>query len=40
MAKKLANTFSTSFGNTWHGQSKDDTRRKMNVDKSVKKKGK
>ena len=37
MAKKLANRFSGSFGNPWHGQVKPDTRRKLNTDK---KKGK
>ena len=38
MAKKLANRFSSSFGNPWHGQVKPNTRRKLNVGK--KKKGK
>tara|TARA_X000001382_G_scaffold97807_1_gene72140 strand:- start:13748 stop:13861 length:114 start_codon:yes stop_codon:yes gene_type:complete len=37
MAKKLANRFSTSVGNPWHGQ-KPDTRRKLNL--KNKKKGK
>ena len=39
MAKKLANRFSSSIGNPWHGQAKPDTRRKMNTNKS-KKRGK
>ena len=39
MAKKLANRFSTSVGNPWHGQVKPDVRRKLNTN-SVKKKGK
>ena len=30
MAKKLANRFSTSIGNPWHGV-KLDTRRKLNL---------
>ena len=38
MAKKLANTFSTSIGNPWHGQAKPDTRRKLNLNKSKPKK--
>ena len=33
MAKKLANIFSTSIGNPWHGQVKPDTRRKLNLKK-------
>ena len=37
MAKKLANRFSTSFGNPWHGV-KIDTRRKLNLKNKVKKK--
>ena len=37
LAKKLANRFSTSVGNPWHGQVKPDTRRRLNTDK---KKGK
>ena len=37
MAKKLANIFSTSIGNTWHGNVKPDTRRKLNLKKKVKK---
>ena len=37
MAKKLANIFSTSIGNPWHGQVKPDVRRKLNTGK---KKGK
>jgi hypothetical protein len=36
MAKKLANRFSTSIGNPWHGQVIPDTRRKLNPDKKVK----
>tara|TARA_R100000808_G_scaffold16583_1_gene37375 strand:+ start:2520 stop:2642 length:123 start_codon:yes stop_codon:yes gene_type:complete len=40
MAKKLANRFSDSFGNPWHGQVKPDARRKLNTDKSKNKKGK
>ena len=40
MSKKLANRFSTSFGNPWHGQVKPDTRRKLNLNRIVKKKGK
>ena len=39
MTKKLANRFSTSFGNPWHGQAKPDTRRKLDTDKSKVKKG-
>jgi hypothetical protein len=39
MAKKLANRFSSSIGNPWHGQAKPDTRRKMNTNKN-KKRGK
>jgi hypothetical protein len=39
MAKKLANRFSSSIGNPWHGQVKPDTRRKMNTNKN-KKRGK
>ena len=31
MAKRLANRFSTSVGNPWHGQAKPDTRRKLNL---------
>jgi hypothetical protein len=38
MAKKLANRFSNSIGNPWHGQVKPDTRRKLNTDN--RKKGK
>ena len=38
MTKKLANRFSTSFGNPWHGQVKPDARRKLNLIK--RKKGK
>jgi hypothetical protein len=38
MAKKLANRFSTSIGNAWHGQVKPNSRRKINLNK--KKKGK
>ena len=34
--KRLANRFSTSVGNPWHGQVKSDTRRKLNL-KSKKK---
>mgnify|MGYP003150218755 FL=1 len=30
MAKKLANRFSSSIGNPWHG-TKIDTRRKLNL---------
>jgi hypothetical protein len=37
MAKKLANRFSTSVGNPWHGQVKPDIRRKLNLDKKKKK---
>ena len=37
MAKKLANRFSSSIGNPWHG-TKIDTRRKLNL--KNKKKGK
>jgi hypothetical protein len=37
MAKKLANVFSTSIGNPWHGQVKLDTRRKLNLKKKGKK---
>ena len=37
MAKKLANVFSTSIGNPWHSQVKPDTRRKLNLNKKVKK---
>ena len=33
MVKKLANRFSTSVGNPWHGQAKPDIRRKLNTDK-------
>ena len=33
MAKKLANIFSTSIGNPWHGEVKPDTRRKLNLKK-------
>jgi len=40
MAKKLANIFSGSIGNPWHGQAKPDTRRKLDTDKSKVKKGK
>ena len=36
MAKKLANRFSSSIGNPWHGQVKPSVRRKLNL----KKKGK
>jgi len=35
--KKLANVFSSSIGNPWHGQVKPDTRRKLNLKKKVKK---
>jgi len=38
VAKKLANIFSSSIGNPWHGQVKSDTRRKLNL--KSKKKGK
>ena len=38
MSKRLANIFSTSIGNPWHGQVIPDARRKLNTDK--KKKGK
>ena len=31
--KKLADTFSTSIGNPWHGQVKPDIRRKLNLKK-------
>ena len=34
--KKLANRFSNSVGNPWHGQATPDQRRKMNTDKSKK----
>jgi len=34
--KKLANIFSSSIGNPWHGQVKPDTRRKLNLEKKVK----
>ena len=37
MAKKLANIFSTSIGNPWHGQVKPDARRKLNLKKKGKK---
>jgi len=37
MAKNLANRFSTSFGNPWHGQVKPDSRRKLNLKKKGKK---
>ena len=37
MAKKLANRFSTSVGNHWHGQVKPDVRRKLNLKKRGKK---
>ena len=30
MAKKLANVFSSSVGNPWHGQVKPDTRKVEN----------
>ena len=40
MAKKLANRFSSSFGNPWHGQAKPDVRRKLTLNKSKPKKGK
>ena len=40
MAKKLANVFSSSVGNPWHGQEKPNTRRKLNTGKSKGKKGK
>ena len=36
MTKKLANIFSSSIGNPWHGQ-RPDTRRKLNLKKKVKK---
>lgn len=39
MAKRLANRFSSSVGNPWHGQ-EPDTRRKLNTGKSKVKKGK
>lgn len=39
MGKKLANRFSSSVGNPWHGQ-EPDTRRKLNIDKGKVKKGK
>jgi len=39
LAKKLANRFSTSVGNPWHGQ-EPATRRKLDIDKSKVKKGK
>ena len=39
MAKKLANRFSGSFGNPWHG-TKTDTRRKLNTDKTKVKRSK
>ena len=39
MTKKTATRFSTSFGNPWHGEVKPDTRRKLNLTKIVKKKG-
>ena len=29
--KRLANVFSSSIGNPWHGQVKPDTRRKLNL---------
>jgi hypothetical protein len=35
--KRLANRFSSSIGNPWHGQVKPDTRRKLNLKKKVKK---
>lgn len=35
--KKIANRFSGSFGNPWHGSVNPDTRRKLNLKK---KKGK
>jgi hypothetical protein len=34
--KKLANRFSNSVGNPWHGEATPDTRRKMDADKSKK----
>tara|TARA_R100000808_G_scaffold9378_1_gene25816 strand:- start:3690 stop:3803 length:114 start_codon:yes stop_codon:yes gene_type:complete len=37
MAKKLANVFSTSIGNPWHGQVKPNIRRKLNLKKKGKK---
>ena len=37
MAKKLANRFSSSTGNPWHGQVKPSTRRKLNLKKKGKK---
>ena len=37
MSKRLANVFSTSIGNPWHGQVKPDTRRKLNLKTKVKK---
>ena len=37
MAKRLANRFSTSIGNPWHGHVKPDTRRKLNLKKKGKK---
>jgi len=37
MAKKLANMFSTSIGNPWHGQVKPDIRRKLNLKRKGKK---
>jgi|TARA_R110002020_G_scaffold258800_9_gene472654 hypothetical protein len=36
MAKKKTKIFASSIGNPWHGQTKPDTRRKLNL----KKKGK
>ena len=38
MAKKLANRFSASVGNPWHGQVKLSTRRKLNLKKQGRKK--
>tara|TARA_R110001583_G_scaffold40747_7_gene130008 strand:+ start:10310 stop:10429 length:120 start_codon:yes stop_codon:yes gene_type:complete len=35
--KKLANRFSSSVGNPWHGQVKPDARRKLNLKKKGKK---
>jgi len=37
MAKRLANIFSTSIGNPWHGQVKPDIRRKLNLKRKGKK---
>tara|TARA_Y100001963_G_scaffold100972_1_gene138904 strand:+ start:3896 stop:4018 length:123 start_codon:yes stop_codon:yes gene_type:complete len=37
MAKKLANRFSSSVGNPWHGQATPNTRRKLNIKTKIKK---